>query len=996
MKSAQLLSQFRTAFHSLQAALDRSLAFLSNYGIPTAIGLISVLALLVWNDRYEASPESHIEFHALLQSGEELSLQSIAGALTEEPLLSHFDTHLSQQPVWFTFSIPETTMKSFMVEFPSRHAIELACWDAQTQAKLGQAVGRAHEGMIAPIKAGYVLNLDKRTPAILCRARFIGPARLTAEFWTPENLLIADQDFQRDAGLLEGGMLVLAIFTLLTALINRSLTYLVFAAWLIVALRTAAISAGWDTHWLGHEVPDDWIFSIRSLTRAAYAVLTLTLFKTLFREDLKKLNHDRAQNLLTWLIMGIVFGALVLQRKYFLPLMWVLGGGALLLLFGLLVSLIRQTRSRVAILYGTSLAITFLSGMSEIIAAAFGIRVAIELVNSVTAALASSLLASIAIADQMRQEHLQRLAAQAELQHTYDAMPIGLFTLELQGRFMIANPAMHRMLGRHVLRSGKDRWQQHFGETGWLQLFQMVTQRQDGELELQSSGISSRGEMRRYLVKATLAHDKIEGSLQDVTEKSLATDELNFLANHDSLTKVLNRRGIEQVFSNAAARINSDHPMAMAYMDLDRFKLINDLYGHGAGDEVLKQVCERITGMLSGGMYVGRVGGDEFVIVLADIRIPLATVICRGILDSIDNAPYRVGDKSFHVRGSIGLIEIRQGTLMKEALSTSDRACREAKAGQHKGLVVYEKDSPALKEHEAEIRLIQHLSSSETIEGLFLEMQPIMSLTRPDESLNFEVLLRMRDPTGTLIPVNRVITAGEHSGRMSVIDRWVLSTTLAWLDQNRARLQKTQFVCMNLNGASLNDEEFLQEVFELLRGNSHVVSFLSFEITESVALHDLQNTRRFIDKVRRLGAKVALDDFGAGYTSFSYLKDLPADLLKIDGSFVVNMNQHPANVSIVEAIVNLARNLGMKTIAEWAEDTATVQTLAEIGVDYVQGFIVARPMDPEILIEATSAASFIRDAELLQLVKQMGQVEDSMTHADLILQDIQGIPRKIH
>jgi EAL domain-containing protein (putative c-di-GMP-specific phosphodiesterase class I) len=157
-----------------------------------------------------------------------------------------------------------------------------------------------------------------------------------------------------------------------------------------------------------------------------------------------------------------------------------------------------------------------------------------------------------------------------------------------------------------------------------------------------------------------------------------------------------------------------------------------------------------------------------------------------------------------------------------------------------------------------------------------------------------------------------------------------------------------------------------------MRRHVHVASRLCMEITESVALHDLDNTRRFIDQVRNFGVKVALDDFGAGYTSFSYLKELPADVLKIDGNFIVNINEHPANVAIVEAIVNLAVNLGMKTIAEWAEDTATVRTLAEIGVDYVQGYVVARSMAPERLLTAKSAAGFIEDEQLLQLVRMLG------------------------
>jgi EAL domain-containing protein (putative c-di-GMP-specific phosphodiesterase class I) len=255
---------------------------------------------------------------------------------------------------------------------------------------------------------------------------------------------------------------------------------------------------------------------------------------------------------------------------------------------------------------------------------------------------------------------------------------------------------------------------------------------------------------------------------------------------------------------------------------------------------------------------------------------------------------------------------------------------------------------------------------------MFLEMQPIMSLRSPYDSLNFEVLLRMRGPDGRVSAAGPLIAAAEKSGRAGVIDRWVLSSTLAWIEDHVESLSNTRFVCMNLSGASLNDERFVQDTLEILARHEHVASRLCMEITESVALHDLDNTRRFIDQVRAFGVKVALDDFGAGYTSFSYLKELPADVLKIDGNFIVNINAHPANVAIVEAIVNLAVNLGMKTIAEWAEDADTVRTLAEIGVDYVQGYAIARSQAPEKLLAASSSASFIKGEDVLQVVRMLG------------------------
>lgn len=972
--------------------LPDALAF---YAIPLAIGLLSLAALLLWDDLYAAKVEKSLELHALIQTEGEMTPALAQQRLQATPATLYFNPRLSEHPVWFSIDLPQAREASKTIEFPSRHAVELTCWDGDSLDLLGSSRSANMEGPLFRVKAGFGLNLSDQSERIICRGLFSGPSRLSAQLWSSDQLSLSARDFHRKSGLLDGGMLVLVVFVVITALIYRQRLNIIFAAWLIVTLRVSATSAGWDDQWLNHAFPVEWLPTGRSLTRAAWGLLTITLFKNLFREHLTDRRVSAAVTFGQWLCLGLFVAAIVLPRHTFLTTMWVIGGLLLPLMLVGLLAIVYRTRSKAALLYGASLAVTLLSSLFEIIAAAYGTRGIDNSVNSLAVAFASSLLAALAISEQIRQEHQQRLAAQAQLQHTYDVMPIGLFTLDLQGNFMSANPAMHKLLGRYVLRSGRKAWGQYFNDGAWTALHQMLSQQPEAEIEVRGADKARPGLPRRYLVKAALTQDKIEGSLQDITDKSLAAEEMRFLANNDPLTKVLNRRGIEEVFNQAVAQMHNGRPLAMAYLDLDRFKLINDLYGHNTGDEILRQVCERVSHLLSSVMRMGRIGGDEFVILLPDTRMPLASVICRGIVDSIDSKPFRVGEKSFHVRGSIGLVEIAAGTLMKDAISTADRACREAKSGQSKGLVVYELNAPAFREHQAEIQLVERLSSSDALEGLYLEMQPIMSLTRPNDSLNFEVLLRMRDPDGQPIPLPRLIAAAEHSGRMGLIDRWVLTTTLAWLDLHRARLLKTQFVCVNLSGTSLNDEEFMNEVFDMLRSNSHVVSFLSIEITESVALHDLNNTRRFIDKVRGFGARVALDDFGAGYTSFSYIKELPADLLKIDGSFIVTMNQHPANVSIVEAIVNLARNLGMKTVAEWAEDADTVETLAEIGVDYVQGYVVSHPKLPELMLQASSAASFIQDPKLLQLVALMGHADDPMSKVDLVLEDSVP-PGKVH
>ncbi|HQQ71304.1 MAG TPA: EAL domain-containing protein, partial [Alicycliphilus sp.] len=506
---------------------------------------------------------------------------------------------------------------------------------------------------------------------------------------------------------------------------------------------------------------------------------------------------------------------------------------------------------------------------------------------------------------------------------------------------------------------------QYFASMDWLRMLQTLNGQPAVEFELTGRPSVRSPKGRRFLVKASRSGVRVEGSLQDVTERSLATERLQFLAHHDPLTQVLNRDGIRAELDWALQSTQAGSTLALAFLDLDRFKLINELFGHHAGDEVLRQVCARVSALLQAGMQMGRMGGDEFIIVMPGCSLTRATALCQDIVNHIGRLPYRVGDRSFHVRGSVGLIEAARGSTTKDAISTVDRACREAKKSHGSHLVVFEHDSLAQLEHEAELRLAGQLTASDELQGLYLEMQPIMSLHEPDRSLNFEVLLRMRDAAGQLVPTPRLITAAENSGRMGLIDRWVLRQTLAWVREHHGSLKLTRFICMNLSGASLNDESFLQDAVLLLQAYADVAPRLCLEITESVALHDLENTRRFIAQVHGLGAKVAFDDFGAGYTSFSYLKQLKGDLLKIDGSFIVSMNQHPANVAIVEAIVGLARNLGMKTIAEWAEDSATVQTLAEIGVDYVQGFAIARSQTPERILAARSAADFVRDTALL-------------------------------
>jgi diguanylate cyclase (GGDEF)-like protein len=834
-----------------RASLDALIYGLSAYGLPVAIAALTALALAAWEPHYRVAAAQALELRVLEERGAALDPPRAAELLRSRVRVAHHDTRLSESPFWFGFAA-----RPGDVELPSRHALDTECWDAETLEPLGRASRAAQSGRLRAVKAGFAFGVAAPS-AILCRATFAGPARISALQWGHGELDDSVQHFHRSAGLLEGGLLVLAAFVLVTGLINRNSLYVLFAAWLVASLRMGAISAGWDTQWVERAVPPDWILPARQLTIAAYYVLTYALFRRLFRDDLRHIGHAWALGVAQVLCVALLAAALLLPFARFLPFVWATTAVGIAMLAFLLARILVVTRSKVALWYSASLTVVLFAGFYEVLAAALGVKVLIGAVNHVTAALASSLLVALAIAQQMREEHEERVRAQSVL---------------------------------------------------------------------------------------------------------------SFLAHNDALTGVLNRRGLESRIAAEVARLPAGRSLALAYLDLDRFKLINDLFGHVAGDDVLREVCLRIEALLGAGNAVGRIGGDEFVLVFPGATVRAAAETCRSIVDALGNRAYQTGDKAFQVKGSIGLVEVPAGTSVSDAISMADQACRAAKGGQHEGLVVYERNARAFKEREQELRLVKQLGADTAPEGLFLAMQPIMSLSAPRAALDFEVLVRMAEADGTVVPGGRIIEAAENNGRVAVIDRWVLARTLEWLDAQHAALARTRFVCMNLSGGSLNDERFVREAFAVLAACPRAARLLCVEITESVALHDLGNTRRFIDRLRGFGARVALDDFGAGYTSFSYLKELPADALKIDGHFVRGLHAHPANLAIVEAIAELARNLGMQTIAEWAEDAQTVEALHAAGIDYVQGYAVSRPQTPERILAADSAAAFIEDARVARFV----------------------------
>ncbi|PFH04411.1 diguanylate cyclase (GGDEF)-like protein [Collimonas sp. PA-H2] len=953
--------------------------FFSVVLVPALVILFTILAFVTLDSRFGHKDPVSSPLRVLSDPEQNLQPEQAFQKLAGAPQKTYQNTQLLETPFWFSFIVlPAADSGTAEVELPSRHAQQVSCWQDEGRRLLGSGSRSGVDGQVRTEKTGFILSLAAQAlPAtVLCRGVFSGPARISVRQWSVPDFEQSQKEFYRGIGLMEGGLLTLTLFVLVAALINREWMYVLFAVWLLGNLRLGANAMGWDAHWLIWTIPNQWLPWLRKLTFATYYIVTFTLFGRLFQNELKQVGFVFLQNVLRWLGGMLLIAALLLSYQRFLPVLWCWTVVGILILIFLLARIVWKARTRAVLWYCASMFVVLFTRVDEVVAAAFGIKTLDEVPNNVIVALLSSLMASFAFAEQMRAGKRELALVQAELRTTYEVTPIGLFTLSADGSFVRTNPALEKILGHDAGAPWLKKWDDYFEPGAHNKLWHIVSGKGGNETELH--GIADAGgKASTYLVTATFANGRIEGSLQDISDRSDAVERLRFLAEHDPLTGVLNRRGIEIMLEQAIERQCDDRPLALAYLDLDRFKLINDLFGHQSGDEVLKQLCERVELLLGDGNHIGRIGGDEFIILFQDVGIGAATEICSAIIQKISYQSYHIGARAFQVKGSIGLVEVDAGMRVQDAISAADRACREAKKAHNEHIVVYHKNAPVFRERLEELSLIERLGGEFLPSGLFVEMQPIMSLQHPEDSLNFEVLLRLRDADNKVVPATRVIAAAEENGSIAVIDRWVMATVLEWLDQHQAQLPLTKFVCVNLSGASLNDEKFILDLFVILEKHLQVVPLLCIEVTESVALHDLDHTSRIIERLQALGAKVALDDFGAGYTSFTYLKSLSADALKIDGAFIQSMNKHPANEAIVEAIVELARNLGMKSIAEWVEDCAMIEALAKLGVDYVQGFIVAKPQSPDAILLARSAASFIVDPDVARFVaeRRKGAVE---------------------
>jgi diguanylate cyclase (GGDEF)-like protein len=883
-----------------------------------------------------------------------------------------FDTKLSTSDFWLALDLGSQFNSDMqVVDFPSRHAVSLTCWDAATDALLGAGSRWQVEGQLAYSRSGFVLTPTSGYPLgqVLCKAAFRGPAKISANVWPVDKLRIAQIVHRNSGAMIEAGIGVLALFMLLTAWVNRSRLYWTFVGWLLLNMRMASLSAGTDWDLFGIIVDPSMVVGMRQWTVCLYFSMTGAMFSQLFKKELEDVKAGWALTAMQLMAVVVALLPLLLTFEQTLRAIWACTLLGTIIIAWYLLKILRTTHSRVAGWYAASIAVAAFGSLTEVAAAATGQRNLLFGLNSIVAAVASALFASLALAEHIRAERLEKLEAQKSLRAAYQGSPIGLFTVGQGGVLLNTNHAFKDML-RGIGAQNPTALAQIFESEITDAIVHMQSTRMRSDIDLQAHAKNTKTQREHwFFIKASTTDGTIvEGTLQDITEQVQAKKRLEFMVNHDPLTDCLNLRGITRKFERLERQLD-----ALVYLDMDRFKLTNDLYGHTAGDNVLKQVCERIKKHLGPSDMLARMGGDEFVVAFFGTNMEQATQICWDIVNDISSGGYQIESHSFSLSVSGGLVGTERfaQSPLKEVISAADTLCRIAKKRSGERLVTMKSGDHFFQRHKEELALIAALERGETPEGLFLVMQPEISLTAPFESLNFEVLLRLRKANGQVLPAGIIIEAAEAHGKTAIIDRWVMTTIIDWLETHAQSLGNTRFVGVNLSGGSLNDEAFTEELFALFERHPVALSMICIEITETVALTDMRSMQRFIERVRRTGAKVGLDDFGAGYSSFGYLKGLSVDALKLDGSLVKDAAHSPSGMAIVEAIAGLVSNLGMKSIGEFAENLATIKVLVGAGVDYAQGYGISKPVMPERILSARSCADLIEDPDVLAFLSSL-------------------------